>query len=376
MRAPPTALLFSQLLALIYQGVDEAQPWFAFVDCLADALDAHDASLLIYSKRQRQFYYHITTDRHFYWTEKSLQEVMQASYMVDIEAPAPMTERDWGRMPAFHDSRLYKEFLAPIDITHMIMHDVFSDEDVIFRIAATRTSKQKNFGAAERQLLQQLSPHLQRAADLRSRINAKDALANTAFELAGKLSIGCIVLNPLRQIIAINAPASFFIEQTEGLRIDNNVLQIGGAENCEALNQALEQALNAHAQNNTTQPALSLSWPHAADKFAELIVRPLFCSNIFNRAMQPAAIILLQDIATAASEAEEALLREKFGLSKSEAVLGVLLARGHTLNEAAEIRGVSLNTIKTHLRSMYEKLGLHRRSQLIALLAKNTNKLL
>lgn len=367
---------FAQLLALIYQGVDEAQPWFAFVDYLVESMDAHDASLLIYSKRLRQFYYHITTDRHFYWTEKTLQEAMAASYMVDIEAPAPATERDWGRMPAFQDSRLYKEFLAPIDITHMIMHDVFNGEDVIFRIAATRTSRQKNFGASERQLLQQLSPHLQRAADLRSRLNAKEAIASSALELAGKLSIGCIVLNPLRQVIASNAPAAQFLGEAGGLRIDNGFLQLGSSDAAEALNQALEQAIAASAQNNQAQPAVALNWPRAADKFAELIVRPLFCANVYNRALQPAAMLLFQEAALATSESEEVMLREKFGLSKSEAVLGVLLARGHTLNEAAEIRGVSLNTIKTHLRSMYEKLGLHRRSQLIALLAKNTNKLL
>jgi DNA-binding CsgD family transcriptional regulator len=367
---------FSQLLALIYQGVDEAQPWFSFVDYLVEVMDAHDASLLIYSKRLRQFYYHITTDRHFYWTEKTLQEAMQASYMVDIEALTPATERDWGRLPAFQDSRLYKEFLAPIDVTHMVMHDVFNEEDMIFRLAATRTSRQKNFGNTERQLLQQLSPHLQRAVDLRSRLNAREAMANSAFEVAGKLSIGCIVLNPLRQVIASNAPANYFIESTEGLRLDNGVLQIGPGDAFEVLNQALEQAINAAAYNNQAQPAVALSWPRAADRFAELIVKPLFCTNVFKRSLQPAAMILFQDAAVATSESEELLLREKFGLSRSEAVLGVLLARGHTLNEAAEIRGVSLNTIKTHLRSMYEKLGLHRRSQLIALLAKNTNKLL
>jgi DNA-binding CsgD family transcriptional regulator len=258
----------------------------------------------------------------------------------------------------------------------MIMHDVFNDDDVIFRVAATRTSKQKNFGADARQLLQQLSPHLQRAADLRSRLNAKEVIATGALELAGKLSIGCLVLNPLRQVLAVNAPASYFIEHTDGLRIDNNQLMIGGDVAFDALNQALDLAINAHAQNNVSHAAVSINWPKAQDKFAELIVKPMFCSNVFNRGMQPAAMILFQDAAMVANESEEVLLREKFGLSRSEAVLGVLLARGHTLNEAAAIRGVSLNTIKTHLRSMYEKLGLHRRSQLIALLAKNTNKLL
>lgn len=367
---------FSQLISLIYQGVDEAQPWFGFADYLVELMDAHDASLLIYSKRLRQFYYHITTDRHFYWTEKTLQEAMQVAYLVDIEAPAPATERDWGRMPAFQESRLYKEYLAPIDVTHMIMHDVFNGEDVIFRIAVTRTSRQKNFGATERQLLQQLSPHLQRAADLRGRFAAKDAMSASAFELAGKLSIGCVVLNPLRQIIATNVLAGQFLGQPDGLRVENGVLQLGTSETSEALNQALEQAINASAQNNQAHAAVVLNWQRAGDRVAELIVRPVFCANVYNRALQPAAMLLFQDPGLASSESEETLLREKFGLSKSEAVLGVLLARGHTLNEAAEIRGVSLNTIKTHLRSMYEKLGLHRRSQLIALLAKNTNKLL
>ena len=42
------------------------------------------------------------------------------------------------------------------------------------------------------------------------------------------------------------------------------------------------------------------------------------------------------------------------------------LARGRTNNELAKELGISINTVKFHLRNLYEKLGFRNRSQAIA----------
>lgn len=362
----------AKLIALIYQGVEEKQPWFAFVDALAESVQAHDASLLIYSKRWGRFYYHVTSDRHFYWTEKTLLAVMDASYMMAIDAPTPMTESEWGRIPDFYESTLFKQFLAPIGVTHILMHDARNDDSVVVRFVTTRSDKQKSFGAAERGLMERLAPHLKQATLLRERLQRHALLEETLQDMIVRMGVGCIVLDSQRRVVACNALARAQLEGDRDLQIEDDRLQLRGDGETSALDQAIEAALQAHSQQAAFAP-VTVNW-HSGG--LELIIKAVPARAPSRSDSEPAAMLLFQSGGENFTGAEETLLREKYGLSKSEASLGVLLARGHTLGEAAVLRGVSLNTIKTHLRSMYEKLGLHRRSQLISLLSQNTNKLL
>lgn len=43
-----------------------------------------------------------------------------------------------------------------------------------------------------------------------------------------------------------------------------------------------------------------------------------------------------------------------------------LLSHGHTQPYIAELLGVSVNTVRTHVRNIYEKLGVHRRDDAVA----------
>lgn len=53
-------------------------------------------------------------------------------------------------------------------------------------------------------------------------------------------------------------------------------------------------------------------------------------------------------------------------LTAREKTLLAALARGRTNTELAQELGISINTVKFHLRNLYDKLGFHNRSQAIA----------
>jgi DNA-binding CsgD family transcriptional regulator len=67
--------------------------------------------------------------------------------------------------------------------------------------------------------------------------------------------------------------------------------------------------------------------------------------------------------------AEKALC-SNFGLTAAEAHIALGIARGETLAFIATIRGVSIATARTQLKSVFSKLGAHRQSQLVALLSR------
>lgn len=56
-----------------------------------------------------------------------------------------------------------------------------------------------------------------------------------------------------------------------------------------------------------------------------------------------------------------------YGLSPRECELLPYLARGHSAIYIAQVRCISLNTVKTHTRRTYNKLGVHSRDELIEL---------
>lgn len=62
---------------------------------------------------------------------------------------------------------------------------------------------------------------------------------------------------------------------------------------------------------------------------------------------------------------ESRMYRETFGLTPAEARLAALLKDGLSLKEAAAELGISVNTARNQVRSVFEKLGVNRQSDLI-----------
>lgn len=58
-------------------------------------------------------------------------------------------------------------------------------------------------------------------------------------------------------------------------------------------------------------------------------------------------------------------------LTKRELEVLSALATGHTNKQIASTQGISPNTVKFHVRNLFEKLGVHNRSQAIALYLKS-----
>ncbi len=84
----------------------------------------------------------------------------------------------------------------------------------------------------------------------------------------------------------------------------------------------------------------------------------------------PVAQVLFS-IPSGAPRLSEAALQTAYGLTPAEARLAAGLCSGRTLAEHAEQVGVSLNTAKFHLRSVFQKTGQARQADLQRVLLTN-----
>lgn len=87
-------------------------------------------------------------------------------------------------------------------------------------------------------------------------------------------------------------------------------------------------------------------------------------------AAAPAAIVLVRDPEFQGAPGVAAL-QELFGLTPAKATIASYLARGRSIGEIAARHRLSLNTVRTHLKNIFAKTGMSRKSQLIALMLRS-----
>lgn len=112
----------------------------------------------------------------------------------------------------------------------------------------------------------------------------------------------------------------------------------------------------------------------------EVVVRPTFVllvtlvtGLLITMVRQEYAIEELTQPASAKSELEQIVeqVAQEFQLSEREREVMALIGQGYTASAVAEQLVISINTVNTHIRNIYRKLGIHKRSELISYLRRN-----
>ena len=168
----------------------------------------------------------------------------------------------------------------------------------------------------------------------------------------------------------VNTAATRLLERRDGL-----LLRAGGlAGDSSRLTARLRSTISrvAALRPRSSQPPCEhfvVSRPSGRPPLL-LSLLPVHQSRI-GRAAKPEALvaILTKDPEGEKLESIETFA-EAYGLTEAEARLIGLLAEGGGLQEAAASLGVTKNTARTHMRHIYAKVGAHRQSDLILLLAK------
>jgi DNA-binding CsgD family transcriptional regulator len=74
------------------------------------------------------------------------------------------------------------------------------------------------------------------------------------------------------------------------------------------------------------------------------------------------------------AESWEAMAQRRYAFTNAEARLAAILVQGKSVAEAAVALSVSLNTVRTHLKHIFEKTGARRQSELVQLLLSGAER--
>jgi DNA-binding CsgD family transcriptional regulator len=82
------------------------------------------------------------------------------------------------------------------------------------------------------------------------------------------------------------------------------------------------------------------------------------------------ALLMLHDLGERRPAPPPILLSQAFGLTAAEARLASRVGTGEPISRAAEQLGISAETARSQLKSIFAKTDVHRQAELVALLAR------
>ncbi|MDA0239015.1 MAG: LuxR C-terminal-related transcriptional regulator [Proteobacteria bacterium] len=262
----------------------------------------------------------------------------------------------------------YADFLSPIGLRYFLAAQLSCSASHQAVFAVQRSPTQGHVDRDEIALLEQLLPHLQQAIDLKLRMTAARGKARVDLEGLERLGEGCLILDPLGEVLHMNAAAGEIIAGNDGMRIRNGHLRFSQSAASHSFDRALaEQRLEAGQYTPTSDfPAAR---PSGRRPYL-ISVRPLSDPDVFAQIAWPTATIVFIRDPDRFSRLNVPLLRQSFQLTQAEADVADALDRGLTPQEMAENQEVSITTIRTHLYSLMAKLNVRRQSDISRLLAQ------
>jgi DNA-binding CsgD family transcriptional regulator/PAS domain-containing protein len=359
---------FSDLLARLYGGIEGDRPWQGFLEVLAQWMDATFATLIITAPGGRQPATFLTPGGN---------TAFAAHYAANLFREDPFQGLPDGEVVT------YAEYIAALPDTayaeyRRVMsesgYDLVLGVDLHFgKAGAARTSDGRyearfrlsrhnslpEFTREERDRLRVLIPHLRIAVGLFERLQFAGAQHGVFHATAEGLGLALVVLDRNRRIVSNNPLADRILGEGEGLRRRGDELVLADAAQQRLIGDVLSGRIAAVPLSR-----FRIERPVSGDLV--VTARALDLSAIHAGAGALALFLSRPGVETST---DPQALRQLLGLTTAEARLTAMLAKGHTLVEAARQLGIAHNTSKAQLRAVFAKTGVHRQSQLVALLA-------
>lgn len=258
----------------------------------------------------------------------------------------------------------YSELLRLTDFRYFVSGTLMNAADAYSVVAVQRTRRQGHVGEVEIATMARLVPHLRQALEVAMRLRRSNSAARTFGQALDWMADAVALVHHDGHILYCNTSLEQIAARNDGVRIERGVLTFMTAGARNAFDDGLAALARLGVDADTRYSGSEFLVPRAHGNPAYVVaLRPLAGDRTAARASEAVAIVFIRDPLTR-NEAAAGLLRDLFGLTPAETALALALQAGVTPADYARARGLSANTVYTHLRRIKDKTGWHRTSQL------------
>lgn len=276
--------------------------------------------------------------------------------LVPIQEPRFLTDLDAFTAEELDTDEYYTTVLRPMGFGWVVGTSIRSPsgDTLVFSIEKAYAKGPVPKSVADE--LDQLRPHLARASLLSGRIGLERARATVAaFDTMG---LPAVVITSRGRALAVNTAMAAYSAE----------IRIGARDEVQFVNPSVQNLLVETIEGKRSRAGRSIPVPGAEGRAPFIAhVVPLRGAglDVFTGA---SSILYVTPLAQQNPLATE-LLQALFDLTPAEARVAGLIAEGYAVDSIATTHSVSLNTVRTQLKSIFTKLGVTRQAELASLLS-------
>jgi DNA-binding CsgD family transcriptional regulator/PAS domain-containing protein len=262
-------------------------------------------------------------------------------------------------------STFYNDFLKPFDTCQMACIAAVGAPGDFDALSVYRGPNEVAFSRELLTLLQMLQPHLQTALALRRRLFELDSHISDLETALDLMASGLVLLDAKGECILVNKTAKKILDQRSGLFYERSALYIRDVAEMATLREAISSAISPDHACHRRHQAFLIS--RGNKKALHILIAPI-PSETVSASGNAAAVVLISDPEDKTAVPAE-IFSLLFGLTPAEARLASALLAGKSLSEAAELYSVCQETVRTQIKSVFQKTGTRRQGELIRLLS-------
>jgi len=372
--------LLGRALARIYDAVSLAEPTHEWLAAARESVGAEHAVLARMPSQSVPLQW-----GHCGQLSKS-QESLCESLVVDpfycqwlATLPSMKVTRITAAAPReqLMQTEIYQDLLRPIG-GGLSASATWSQDGQQHSIAVCRDARSgRDYTDTEIGILQTLVPHLGRALALHRQAAERDALLAQTSEALDESSRAVVLLSADGHVRYLNQLARRLVTLRDGLRVEQGRIAADHEEDERRLQALIAWTADVRRRGATELAALSKPYWSSQESLTlrrdngkrPLLVRAAPLAP--GQGTTQAAVMLAISDPDRLFRLKPAQLVSTFGITRRESEIAVLLMEGSTLQEATEVLGISIETSRQYLKSLFRKLRVQRQSDLVSLLIRS-----
>lgn len=264
----------------------------------------------------------------------------------------------------YRRTTLYNEWMKPQGFTYSLGATLSEHSGIRTKLYVYRNRRAGAFAHEQLRAFTFVTRHLMTAVEVARRLASTDGLLRGAFEATERLRAGVVLLDEAGRILHANRCARRLFRERDGLRAAGRIPTTANSNDRSVLERCFARALDLRSRRSLTEPmTISLRRPSGKRDLQAVAIPLAAARHPFGESGAAVALVLNDPDARPAFSVKE--LRQRYSLTHAEARLTRNVARGVALREAAAQSGLSYQTARGYLKSVFEKTHTSRQAELV-----------
>jgi len=277
-------------------------------------------------------------------------------------------------------SEFYNDYMRPLDGRYVLGATLARDSHHHLLFGLQRSPTQGDFTKDQIRLIQLVAPHIDRAVQIHRQLHTVTTQKHWALSALNRLKIGVILLNDQGRPQFVNSAADRLMSDC-GCVIADDGLLLTNLTDTLRLHRLISHAAacaNGHHRSDSgnvftsklTATNLTISTPAQTVRIQAIPLPRNLSENAWSLGVSDSCVALFITNANC-SQLDSSKLAAQYDLTPAETKLAILIAEGIDVEAAATRLCVSVQTIRSQLKSIFAKTNVSRQAELVALLLSN-----